>query len=110
MRILHWDKKHNILHDDIQQDWRNWAANHGYTLIKTVPLSLGGLSIIFEIYQHQNPNHADPYLLYHPPIGHTTNTEILCVLPHETALNKILQSEKQMALYVMELLQQDDQT
>lgn len=108
MRILHWDKKHPFPKKIILRDWRKWAAQNGYVLYSTVPLTSDKLSILFEIYKHPDPRHTDTYLLYHPPIGTTTNTEVLCILPDLTVLNQILEAEKQMALSVMKLLQQKD--
>ncbi|GLV53953.1 hypothetical protein KDH_08040 [Dictyobacter sp. S3.2.2.5] len=108
MRILHWDKKRSFPKEIILHDWRRWAAHNGYVLDSTVPLTLDRISMLFEVYKHPDPHHTDAYLLYHPPIGDTTNTEVLCILPDRTVLNQILEAEKQMALSVMRLLQQKD--
>lgn len=108
MRVLHWDKKRDSQIENILPDWRRWATNHGYFLVETAPLSCGSLSILFEIYQHQNPQYVDTYLLYHPPIGETRNTEVLCILPNKAILDQILEAEKQMALSVMKSLEQDE--
>jgi hypothetical protein len=108
MRIIHWDKKRKFPTEAILPDWRKWAKQHEYLLDSTVPLTYGKMSILFEIYKHPDTHSKETYLLYHPPIGTAANTEILCILPDNIMLQQILEAEKQMALSVMKLLQQDE--
>ncbi len=105
MHILHWDKTRDFQADSILPDWREWARRNGYQHIRSVPLSVGNLSITFEVFKHHNENHTDAYLLYHPRIGETTNTETLCILPDDRVLQQMFEAEQQMAISVMKLLQ-----
>jgi hypothetical protein len=106
MRVIHWDKKRKFYADLVLPDWRKWAQENHYILVETLPLTRGNMQILFEIYRHPDPNSLDAYLLYHPPIGATTNTEILCILPNKSVFEQVLQAEQQMALSVIKLMQE----
>lgn len=106
MKVLRWDKQAEPRRDEIRADWRLWAEQNGYKRLRSVPLSVGELSITFEVFKHEDEDQKDAYLLYHPRIGGAKNTKSLSIFPDADTLESALESSRQMARRLMAVIQQ----
>jgi hypothetical protein len=106
LRILREDQKPEKRAAEILSDWRAWAQRAGYHQRLTVPVSSGTRSITLETWEH--PTAPDTFLLYHPLIPSTPDTERLYILADKEALESMLGAACQMAQGVMHMLQTRD--
>jgi hypothetical protein len=94
LAVLRQDGKAEKRIDAIRKDWRAWASQQGYHQRLRVPVSAGALSIALEVWQGPAP---DRFLLYHPAIPTTSNTEALIILPDKETLETQLDMARQLA-------------
>jgi hypothetical protein len=106
LQILRSDQKPEKRAAAILPDWRAWAQRAGYRQRLTVPTSAGALSITFEVWQH--PSAPDKFLLYHPLLPDTSNTEALFIIPDKATLESMLSAARQLAQGAMQMVQARD--
>jgi hypothetical protein len=103
MNILRQDQQPEPRAAEISKDWRAWATKEGYVQGRTIPVTQGNVSITLEVWA--NPIAKDPFLLYHPPIPNTEETEVLYILEDQNGMEGMLEVTTQMAAMVMALAQ-----
>lgn len=106
MKVLRWDKQPEPRRGEIRANWRAWARQNGYKQLRSVPLTVGQMSIAFEVFKHEDEHQKDAYLLYHPRIGEVKNTRSLSIFPDADTLENALEASQQMARRVMAVIQQ----
>lgn len=106
LHIMRYDQQPEKRTAEILPDWRAWAQRTGYRQRLTVPVSSGTQSIKLEVWQ--NPAGPDKYLLYHPLIAGTSNTECLYILADKDTLESMLDTTRQMAQMVLGMVQTKD--
>ncbi len=106
LHIMRYDQQPEKRAAEIMPDWRAWAQRAGYRQRLTVPVSSGPRSITLEVWQH--PTGPDKYLLYHPLIAGTSNTECLYILADRETLESMLDTTRQMAQMVLSMVQTKD--
>lgn len=94
LNVLRQDGKTEPRAAAIRKNWRVWAQTHRYRYRLSVPVSQGGVGIRLELWQGPPP---DRYLVYHPLIPGTSNTESLYILPDRDAAENFLDLARQMA-------------
>lgn len=99
LHIMRYDQQPEKRAAAILPDWRAWAQGAGYRQRLTVPVSGAGQRITLEVWQH--PTGPDTYLLYHPLIAGTSNTECLYILDDRETLETMLDTTRQMAQMVL---------
>jgi hypothetical protein len=67
--IERYDKRPDPRTEEIEKDWRAWAARNQYTCIDSEAVEYEDVRIFLEIWE--NPAQADRYLMYLPRIPHT---------------------------------------
>lgn len=106
LAVLRQDGKVEQRAAAIRKDWRAWANRQGYHQRLRVPVSAGRLSVALEVWQGPAP---DRFLLYHPAIPNTTNTESIIILPDKETLETHLDLARQMARLALQTAQARDQ-
>jgi hypothetical protein len=104
LRVLPTDNTLQPDEAEIARDWRKWANNIGYIQKKTIPVKQGRMTIVLEMWVHpEMSEHA--YLMYHPEIPTTKDTEALYILESQEQLEGLVEISVQMALNVMHMVQ-----
>lgn len=103
LQILRSDQQPEKRAAEIIPDWRAWAQRAGYRQRLTVPTSAGALSITIETWER--PTGPDKFLLYHPLIPGTSNTEALYIVADRATLESMLNAARQLAQSVMQMVQ-----
>lgn len=103
LQILRSDQKPEKRAAEILPDWRAWAQRAGYRQRLTVPASSGALSITIETWERSAG--PDKFLLYHPLIPGTSNTEALYIVADRATLESMLNAARQLAQSVMQMVQ-----
>lgn len=98
LNVLRQDGREEPRAAEIRQDWRAWAKANGYRHRLNNPVSHGAMRIALELWQGPPP---DQYLIYHPLIPGTSNTESLYILPDKEAAENFLDLARQMAKMVL---------
>lgn len=106
LQILRSDQKPEKRAAEILPDWRAWAQRAGYRQRLTVPTSAGALSVTFEVWQRASVQ--DQYLLYHPLLPETSNTEALFIIADKDTLESMLSAARQLAQGAMSMVQARD--
>ena len=103
LQILRSDQQPEKRAAEIAPDWRAWAQRAGYRQRLTVPVSSGALSVTFEAWERSAG--PDKFLLYHPSIPGTSNTECLYIVADRGTLESMLSAARQLAQSVMQMVQ-----
>lgn len=104
LKVLRSDKQPQPDEAEIVKDYRKWAKNIGYILKQSIPVKQGRMQITLETWEHPHMvEHA--YLLYHPEIPTSKDTEALYILETEEELDNLVEISKQMAAMAMQMMQ-----
>lgn len=104
LKVLRTDNKPQPDEAEIAKDYRKWANNIGYILKKRIPVKQGRMTITLETWEHPHMvEHA--YLMYHPEIPTSKDTEALYILSSEDELEGLVEVSTQLAAVVMEMIQ-----
>lgn len=106
LQILRSDQKPEKRAAEILPDWRAWAQRAGYRQRLTVPARSGALSITIETWERSAG--PDKFLLYHPLLPGTSNTEALYIIGDKATLESMLSAARQLAQGVLRMVEARD--
>ena len=99
LRILHPDGKADPRDTAIRHDWRAWAERNGYRQATSVPVADETQRIVLEVWQGAP---SELYLVYHPVLPGTSESESLYFLPDREGAEQFLKAAQQLAKAALE--------
>lgn len=103
LRIERQDKQLDPRTEEIRQNWRGWAREHGYVKSASIPLQQGSSSVILETWMNASLQ-EDAYLLYIPSIPETVSDETLYILTDQEQVTLMLDAAKKMVAVALAMV------